>query len=181
MKKLTIVVLALLLVAGAGATVFAATRSGGEKEFSGAFAYGTGPADFDNGFGLSFGAGYMMNNINNLQARLDISYFLFDRDVANTNVDLTRIPVAVGGRYFFSTMDKLNLFGEAAVEASFDDAEFVDVLGVKHSESEVNWGVTPGAGAEYFIQDTMSLFALGRFHIVSDDYFSLHFGAAYHF
>lgn len=181
MKKLTIVLVTLVLVISAGSAGFAATRSGGDKEVDGAFVYGTGPGDFDNGFGLNFGAGYMLNNIKNLQARVDLGYFLFDRDVANTNVDFTRVPLAVGARYYFPMQDKMNLFGEAAVEASFDDSEFVDILGVKHSESEVNWGVTPGAGAEYFIQDSMSLFALGRFHIVSDDYFTLHFGAAYHF
>jgi hypothetical protein len=181
MKQITILLLAFLMVT-AGSEALAARTDRPDVEMSGSLAFATGPDVFDDGYGLNFGAGYMMKDISpDLQGRVDISYFLFDRDVPTGNVDFTRIPVAVGGRYFFPAGENMNLFGEAALEVSFDDAEYVDVLGVKHSETDTNWGVTPGIGAEYFINSNTSLFALGRYHVITDDYFSAHFGAAFHF
>jgi opacity protein-like surface antigen len=179
MKKLTIALVTLFLLATAAAPVFAVDR--GTYEYYGALAYATGPENFDNGIGVSFGAGYMMKDIENLQARIDISYFTFDRDVANTNVDYTRIPVTISGRYYFPMQDRFNLFAEAGIEASFDDAEFADLGGVKHSDSEVNIGFTPGGGAEFFVNKNVSVFALARYHVITDDYFSMHLGGAFHF
>jgi len=182
MKKIAIALLVMMTVA-TGSQAIAQTRADhGTYEFSGALDFATGPDTFDDSYGLTFGAGYMLNNISrDLQARIDISYFPFEQDVANTNVDYTRVPINISGRYYIPLRDRLNLFAEAGLEVSFDEAEFVDVLGVKHSESDTNWGVTPGFGAEYFVSQDMSIFALGRFHVITDDYFSTHFGAAFHF
>jgi hypothetical protein len=180
MKKLTISLLTLFLIIVAAASGYAAVSPGGSYEVDGSLAFATGPGDFDDGWGLSFGAGYMMKDIENLQARVDLSYFSFERDVFGTNVEYTRVPIAAGGRYYFPMMDKLNLYAEGAVELSFDDSEVV-LLGQKVSDSEVNIGFTPGVGAEYFLDDAVSLFAAGRFHLISDNYTSVHFGGAYHF
>lgn len=181
MKKVTISLLALILLTAAGTPGFAAPRSGGSYELSGSLGFATGPADFDDEWGISFGGGYMLNNMDNLQARIDISYFTFDRDIFGSSLEYTRIPVAIGGRYYIPMADRLNLFAEGAVEVSFDDAEFTNFFGQKGSDSEVNIGVTPGAGVELFVSDTVSLFTAARYHVISDDYFSLHLGGAVHF
>lgn len=181
MKKITLHLLAFALVLSAAGVAVAAVPSPGTIQVDGSLAFATGPDPFDDDFGIMVGAGYMLRDVQNLQARIDLSYFSFDRNVANTNVDYTRIPVTVSGRYYFQATPGINLFTEAGIETSFDDSEFVDVLGVKHSESETHVGFSPGAGGEFYIGRKLSMFALARFHIITDDYFSAHVGAAYHF
>lgn len=182
MKKIATALLVLMTVATGSQAIGETRADHGLYEFSGALDYATGPENFDDSYGLTFGAGYMLNNISkDLQARVDISYFPFEDDVANTSVEYTRMPVNFSARYYIPMQDRFNLFAEAGLEVSFDEAEYVDALGRKHTEDDTNWGVTPGFGAEYFMSQGMSLFALGRFHVITDDYFSAHFGAAFHF
>jgi hypothetical protein len=45
----------------------------------------------------------------------------------------------------------------------------------------VNFGITPGGGIEFQVLPDVSIFALGRIHIITDNYFSMQFGAAFHF
>jgi opacity protein-like surface antigen len=181
MKQLTIVLLSLFLLTAAVAPAFA-QRSGGQLELGGSLGYATGPGSFDDDWGVTFGAGYMLNNIENFQARIDLSYFPFERDVLlGTSLEFTRVPIAVGGRYYVPVTDTVNFFAEGAIEASFDDAEFIGVFGTKHTDDEVNFGFTPGAGAEFFVSDMISLFTTARYHMITDDYLSIHLGGAFHF
>lgn len=181
MKKLMIALLAFTLIAAAAVPVYAAAPKAGTWQVDGSLSWATGPDPFDDDFGITFGGGYMLNQIDNMMVRADLSYFSFDRNVALTNVDYTRIPILFSGRYYFPMMQNLNLFAEAGLEVSFDEAEFVNLAGVKFTEDEVNVGFTPGGGAQFYLNDSVSLFALARFHVITDDYFSLHFGGAFHF
>ncbi len=180
MKKGTIVLLSLFLVAAAGSPALAA-RSGGQFELDGSFAYATGPANFDDQWGFSFGGGYMMNSIENLEARIDISYFPFERGTFGGNLEFKRLPIAVGARYYIPVAETVNIYAEGAVEASFDNSEYLDFFGLKHTDDEVNVGFTPGVGAEFFVNDAVSLFAGARYHVISEDYLSVHLGGALHF
>ncbi len=183
MKKLTLALLSFFLVTTMGTTAFAAARptDHGTYEIDGSLGFGTGPGDFDKGLGFNFGAGYILNNIDNLQARLDVGYFTFDRTFLGSTLDFTRVPVVISARYYFPISEPFRLFAQAGLETSFDSFDELTAFGFKQSKSEVNLGITPGGGAELFVNPNMSVFALGRIHIVSDHYVSMEFGAAYHF
>lgn len=157
----------------------------GDFSVDGSFGFATGPGSFDQGFGVNFGAGYMLKGIDkNLQARVDLSFFDFDYDYwggGNAyNLSYTRIPLTVGARYYFPIIERLSAFAQVGLETSYDSFDYY-ANGEKHSKSEVNLGVTPGGGAEYFFTRNASAFALARVHIITDNYFSMQFGAAFHF
>lgn len=181
MKRITAALLAsfLLLSMSPTAVLAESTTPPGSYEVDGSIGFGTGPNDFDTGFGFNFGGGYMLDP--NLQARFDISYFDFSRNVPGTSLDYTRIPLVLSARYYVPLFgEQLKGFGQAGVELSFDSFDNMDVFG-KHSKTEANLGLTPGAGVEYFFNPQLSAFALGNFHLVSDTYFAMQFGAAVHF
>jgi hypothetical protein len=143
--------------------------------------YGSGPGDFDAGFGFNVGGGYTLSSIDrNLQARVEVGYYTFDRDVLGASLEFTRIPFAFGARYYFPVAERLKLFGQAALEVSVDDFDTYTVFG-KGSDSEVNLGITPSAGIDFELMRELSLFASAGVHVISDNYFSMQFGAAYHF
>ncbi len=52
---------------------------------------------------------------------MEIGYYTFDRDFVGNSLDFTRIPFAVGARYYLPVAERLKLFGQAAVEMSVDD------------------------------------------------------------
>jgi opacity protein-like surface antigen len=194
MKKSVFAMLAILFILSSGTAAFAkASKTGrsadspaaGDVELDGSFAFATGPDSFDSGFGLNFGAGYTLSAVDkNLQARLDLSFFQFKNDYffggGSTGLTYTRVPFTVSGRYYFPILDRLRAFAQAGLETSFDSFDFY-ANGGKHSKSEVNLGLAPGGGIEFFVNRNLSLFALGRAHLISDSYFSMHFGAAGHF
>jgi opacity protein-like surface antigen len=180
MKKINLLFLVLFLVVGMAATASAKTENPG-FEIDGSFGFGTGPGDYDPGFGLNFGGGYTFPDIN-LQARVDISYFDFSYDNFYGDFNYTRIPITVSARYYFPINDSLKAFAQAGVETSvdsFDEPTFV--FGLKNKVDEVNVGLSAGGGIEYYLVPQASLFALGRVHVISDNYFSMHFGGAFHF
>ncbi len=191
MKKAIIATLAVLIVMCAGTMAFAktagtssGTSEAGDFEIDGSFAFATGPGDFDSGYGLNFGAGYTLSAIDkNLQVRADLSYFDFSYsyDLYGYDLSYTRVPFTVSGRYYFPVIDRLKVFAQAGLEMSIDNFDYVDVFGDKHSKSEVNLGISPGVGVDYLINRNLSVFAVGRWHLISDSYFSMQFGAAYHF
>jgi len=74
-------------------------------------------------------------------------------------------------------VDRLRAFGQAGLETSIDN---FDTAG-NQRESEVNVGIAPGAGIEFFVNPKVSVFALGLAHLISDSYFSMQFGVATHF
>jgi len=192
MKKITASVLALFFLlsaataafAKAGASSTANSMGTGDFEVDGAFSFATGPGSFDAGFGFNFGVGYMLSQLDkNLQARVDFSYYDFSYTYGLYGYDLhyTRFPFTVSGRYYFPIVNRLKAFAQVGLETSIDSFDYVDGFGNKRSKSEVNLGITPGGGIEFFINRNASIFALGRWHLISDDYFSMQFGAAYHF
>lgn len=183
MSKKTHTVLVLVLLLGMVTAVPAVSSAAETTPFQldASIGYGSGPGDFDAGFGFNFGGGYMLNSIDpNLQARMEIGYFTFDRDLAGVSLDYTRMPFAFGARYYLPVAERLKLFGQAAVELSVDEFETATVFG-KSSESEVNFGITPAVGLDFEISRELSLFTTASMHVISDNYFSMQFGAAYHF
>jgi len=191
MKTVAIISLTMLILLGLNTTASAKTAraaetsSAGNLEVDGSFAFATGPGSYDRGFGLSFGAGYQLGEIDrNLQARVDISFYNFSYDYqqggGTTNLSYTRVPITVSGRYSLPIIDRLKAFAQAGIETSIDHFDYY-ANGSKHSKSEVNIGISPGAGVEFFVNPDISVFALGRFHLVSDSYFSMQFGVASHF
>lgn len=192
MRNTALAIFAACVLLSSGTLAFAktvrsssTTLQAGEAEVDGSFAFATGPGSFDTGYGLSFGAGYTLGEIDkNLQARVDISYFQFSYDYffggGSTGLTYTRVPVTVSGRYYFPIMDKLRVFGQAGLETSFDHFDYY-AGGNKHSKTEVNPGISPGAGVEFFVNRNISIFAVGRAHLISDSYFSMQFGVASHF
>ena len=191
MNKITAMVLATFVLLSAATAAFAEAKSStdtrsmetGEFEVDGSFGFATGPNDFDSGYWLNFGAGYMLTAIDkNLQVRLDLSYFEFSYTPNSPGYDLnyTRAPFTVSARYYFPIINRLSAFAQAGLEMSFDSKEYVD-FGNKHTKNEVNLGISPGGGIEFFINRDVSVFAGGRWHVVSDGYFSTQFGGAFHF
>jgi opacity protein-like surface antigen len=176
----------LLFMTTAGfAQAGTASTDAGDFSIDGSFGFATGPGSFDQGFGVNFGAGYMLKGIDkNLQVRVDLSFFEFEYDYwgAGTAYDLsyTRVPLTIGARYYFPIMERLRAYAQAGIETSYDSFDYY-ANGEKHSKNEVNIGVAPGGGAEYFVLPKLSVFGLARWHIISDGYFSMQFGAAYHF
>jgi opacity protein-like surface antigen len=189
MKTLTIVVLTILILLGQNATAFSktvATPARGDFEVDGSFALATGPDSFDAGYGFNFGAGYLLRTIDkNLQARIDISYYSFSYDYGtgfgSTSLSYTRVPVTVSGRYYFPINTKLKAFAQAGLETSIDHFDYIAPSGFKQSKNEVNLGISPGGGIEFNVNPNVSLFVLGRAHLISDSYFSTQFGFASHF
>ena len=171
MKKITIAIMSITLLLICG-TSFAAGRTGSASqsqfEVDGSFGFGTGPGDYDPGFGLNFGAGYTIPNMN-LQARVDISYFDFGYDyLGYTTFSYTRIPITVSARYYFPINDSFKAFAQAGIETSidsFDEPTFI--FGLNHKVDEVNLGLSAGGGVEYYIVPQASIFVLGRaaYHI----------------
>ncbi len=183
MKKIAMI-LTVFLLCGISTVAFAKTAgsSGSGVEMDGSFGFGTGPGSFDPGFGLNFGAGMMFPNTD-LQARIDVSYFDFSyRYGGVTDYSYTRIPITLSARYYMPISDVFKAFVQAGFEASVDKKDEPTYIGVlSHEVSELNPGLSVGGGVEYFMVPQASVFVLGRAHVVSDSYFSMHFGAAFHF
>ncbi len=181
---LVLVVLVLVLLSGTGTAAHAATRTSVEQspyQLDASIGYGSGPGDFDAGFGFNFGAGYTLGSIDkNLQARAEIGRYGFERDFLGNTLDFTRMPFDFGARYYIPVAERLRVFGQAMFEISYDDFDTFDVFG-KRSKTEVNIGVTPTAGIDFLLNDQVSVFATAGVHLISDSYFSMQFGAAYHF
>jgi len=150
----------------------------GTYEFDASLAPATGPGDYDGGFGINFGAGYTLSSIDsNLQARFDFSIYQFKNDFPWGTGTYTRVPFILSARYYVPIVDRLRAFGQAGLETSIDN---FDTAG-NQRESEVNVGIAPGAGIEFFVNPKVSVFALGLAHLISDSYFSMQFGVATHF
>jgi opacity protein-like surface antigen len=184
MHKLAAMALAMFFLAG-GTAAFAESATVSDKgmfEVDGSFGFGSGSGPLDNGGGVNFGAGYMLSTIDsNLQARVDISYYDFSTDFLGYDLSYTRVPITVSARYYFPINDRLKAFAQAGLETSFDSFESYEGTVNKHTENEVNFGITPGGGIEFHVMPDVSIFALGRIHIITDNYFSMQFGAAFHF
>ncbi len=180
MKRSAIAILTALILLSTGAAAFAASSDTGDIEVDGSFAFGTAPGSYDSGYGINAGAGYMLNSIvKNLQARIDVGYY----DFSTSGLSYTRVPITVSARYYFPISDQLKVFAQAGVETSNDYKEYYIYYPFPYtqSKSQVNIGISPGAGVEFYLNPQISVFMLGRFHPVTDSYVSMQFGAAYYF
>lgn len=154
------------------------TDPSGIYELDGSLAPATGPGDYDGGFGINFGAGYTLASVDkNLQARFDLSFYHFNHDFSWGSGTYTRVPITIGVRYYLPIVDRIRAFGQAGVETSVDNFD----NSAHQSKSEVNLGLAPGAGIEFFVNPNLSVFALGVAHLISDSYFSMQFGVATYF
>jgi opacity protein-like surface antigen len=185
MNKLAAMALAMFLLVGGGTAAFAKPATVSDKgmfEVDGSFGVGSGTGALDSGGGVNFGAGYMLSTIDkNLQARVDLSYYDFSTDFLGYDLSYTRVPFTVSARYYFPINDRLKAFAQAGIETSFDSFESYEGTVNKHTENEVNFGISPGGGIEFHALPNVGIFALGRIHIITDNYFSIQFGAAFHF
>jgi opacity protein-like surface antigen len=192
MKKIILVVLTAFLIITTGTAAFARQ---GEVEVDGALSLGTGPSDFDSAVGFNFGVGFMIQDNPQLQIRGDLSYYDFDASMFGVDVSYTRMPIAVSARIYIPVQNNIKVFGQGGLELSFDEAEvavpwitFGGPFGItpisttmKQKVDETNIGITPGGGIEFMVNPQFGLFAMARWHIISDNYFDLSFGGAVHF
>jgi len=150
----------------------------GVYELDASLGPASGPGNYDGGFGVNFGAGYTLSQIDsNLQARFDLSVYHFNHDFPWGTGTYTRVPFTVSARYYVPIVDKVRAFGQAGLETSIDNFD----TGGHQRQNEVNVGISPGAGIELFVAPRVSVFALGLVHLISDSYFSMQFGVSTHF
>lgn len=182
-----VVVLFMLVVCG--------TSHAKEISLDLAGSYATEPAgNFGStvGFGVGGDFGWTLfskssgkkadNYLKNIKFRADIHYYKWDDSMFGVDVKYTRIPLFLGGRYFFPVagMNKAGweVFGEAGIEVSRDELEVaVPAIGPfpasKASEKETNTGVSIGGGIRYNFTDKFFGGISGRHHFISDPYTTL--------
>ncbi len=185
MKRFALITLAALIVCSITATAFAksaGSSSSQDVEVDGSLAMASAPASgFDTGFGVTFGFGTMLKK--DLQGRVELSYYEWSATEFGVDVTYKRVPVDIGGRFFLPTQSgNLKVFVQGMLEVSFDTVEVSNFpFSGTASESETRLGLVPGAGIELKINPRLSFVADARWHIITDDYFSLQAGLAYHF
>jgi hypothetical protein len=184
MKARIFALLAAVFIVASSAPSFAAPPAPKppalpEVEWDVSSVSASGPAVYNADFGVNFGAGYILSSIDtNFQVRFDLSFYQFTHDFPAGRGIYTRMPLTISARYYLPIRNKLKGFVQTGLEASFDNYPDTAELQLKN---DLNLGVSPGAGIEYFVKRNVSLFALGRAHIVADGYFSIHAGAAAHY
>lgn len=183
MKLIRLAMLCVLVTVAMTATALAAK---GDKEVDFSAGMASDPyGGFGVGWGLDVGGGYeFLDDFtpgisgDTLQLRGDIGYHQWS---AGDFVDVTarRIPVTVSCRYYYPIRQVKNLrvYGQAGLSLSFDHMS-ADGLS---SHSEVNLGVTPGAGVEYRLNNQFSLTAGMNGHLISDPYLTVQGGLGFLF
>jgi opacity protein-like surface antigen len=197
MKKLVFICLAaVLLCAGT-----AHAQGGGLDGWivDGSFGFATEPAgDFDNGYGFGIGISQSFESLfpgagnsaftENLLLRADLNYYMWDDTVSvpgiSADIELTRVPVFLGGRYVIPTKlgNTVVMYAEGGLEISFDGWEaasctpaippFFPAQCITDSDDEINLGITPGFGVVIPVTDRVMIGANLRFHLISDTYFT---------
>jgi hypothetical protein len=184
MKRFILIALAALVLCSMTTTAFAKSPSQ-DVEVDGSLAIASAPASgFDTGFGVTFGVGMMLPQINrDLQGRIELSYFEWSATEFGVDVTYTRVPIAAGGRFFLPTQSgNLKVFVQGMLELSFDKVEVSNFpFPGTASESETHLGLVPGAGIELKINPSLSFVADARWHLITDDYVTLQAGLAAHF
>ena len=188
MKRFALISLAALIVCGMTATAFAksaGSSSSQDVEVDGSLAVASAPASgFDTGFGVTFGFGMMLPQISkDLQGRVELSYYEWNATDYGDDVTYRRVPVDIGGRFYLPTNSgNLKVFVQGMLEISFDTVEVSNFpFPGTSSQSDTHLGFVPGAGIELNINPSLSFVADARWHLITDDYFSLQAGLAYHF
>lgn len=111
---------------------------------------------------FGFGAGGSINLTENIQGRLDASYFKY-KDV----LTYYRVPVFLGARYILS-VKPISFFTELGFEMNFDKEEEG-----KGYVRENNHGIAPGAGLLFPIAGAVSAGIGARYHHVDDPYYTV--------
>ncbi len=184
MKRIVITLVAVLFILCMGTPSYATDPSSHEAatgsvyEFDGSIGPASGPGGYDSGFGINFGGGYNLKEIDeNLQARVDLSFYQFNQSFSWGSGTYTRVPFIFSARYYVPIVENLRVFGQAGLEASVDSYE----NWANQRKNEVNVGIAPGVGGEFFVNPRVSVFALALEHLISDSYFSMHIGVAMYF
>ena len=185
MKRIVIITAAVLLALSAGTQAFAKSEQMGNAEVDASLVWASAPASgFDSTIGLCIGGGTMVDK--DIQARVDLTFLTWSESFFGADLDYSRTPITVSGRYYVPMeQNDLKVFVQGGLELSFDKVEVAmpDFFGgyVKASESDVHLGITPGAGLDFAIAPQLSIVADVRWHIITDSYFTLQAGVAYHF
>jgi len=79
----------------------------------------------------------------------------------------------VGARALTSLSPQIKLYGQLGLELSFDDKDTMDYFFRKQSNSEVNFGITPGIGLLFPITNQVYAGIGLDYHIISDGYATL--------
>lgn len=179
MKKIIVTLFAAMFSLCMGTLSYAATadspadQTANNYEVNVSFSPATGPGDYDSGFGGNLGAGVMLKDVDmNLEARLDIYFYQFKNDFSWGTGTYTRVPLTISARYYVPFADKLRAFGQVGLETSIDTHDTSDNKKI----NELNFGIAPGVGAEFFVSPKLSIFALALGHLIADNYFSMQFG-----
>lgn len=189
-KIVTILAASALLTLSLAATSFAAL---GDKEIDISIGLATAPdSRFDTGFNLSVGGGYEMLKIqaikgSTLQIRGDVGYNQWDDSELGFDIERTRVPVSAGARLYFpiEAVKGLRVYGEASLELSFDedDRPFNNGFGTfgGGSDSEVNFGLVPGAGVEFDVAPNIFVRGGLKHHLIEDSYLNASVGVGFKF
>jgi len=119
--------------------------------------------------------------LKNIKFRIDMHYYKWDDSIAGLDIEYTRIPLFLGGRYYFpvSGMNKAGweVFGEGGLEVSRDEWEEVIVIQPatlrRVSDSKTHTGAAVGGGIRYNFTDTVFGGVSGRFHAIDDSYMTI--------
>jgi len=135
---------------------------------------------FGSAVGFTIGGGYEV--MDNLQARIDLSYYSWDQGFFGEELTFRRIPLDLGARYYIQLPPKgLTVYPLAALEISFDEVEVVLPFFGKQSADEVNAGVVIGGGVDFALTNEFSVGANLKGHLISDGYVTLGLGGTFHF
>ncbi len=175
MRKIAIMLLALVLVSG---TAFAAGTRTGQSGFSADLSvnYATEPeSGFDGTFGPEFGFNADLSRFGvelgsksfELQARASMSYYNFDGSDPGLD-EYRRIPFFAGGRILYPVSPQVKLYGQLGLELSFDK-----VKAFGHSETDTNVGLVPGVGVIFPISNQFYVGGNMNLHLITDAYFTI--------
>jgi hypothetical protein len=175
MKKIAIAALFSVLVFASADVAGAAGGIG--VDLSGNWA-SEPSSGFDDTFGVElgmnvdfkkFGVNIDSKNLD-LLGRVSLGYYDWDKSQSGFNLDYQRIPLFLGARLQTSLAPQVKFYGQLGLEFSFDDEETYNSFYGVQSDSDLNFGVTPGIGLLFPISDRFYAAIRFDYHIISDDY-----------
>ncbi len=128
----------------------------------------TSPADgWENATGLSLGLVYRLSN--NAGIRVAVERYKFTATSSTTSY--TRIPVFLGGRFYFWNMGDIWSHADLGMEMSMDEMQPVSGVG-STTETQSNMGGAALYGILYEISDHLFMGANGKIHLNKNSYWS---------